>query len=241
MIAAALVLAAGRSTRIANVAGGGPKPLLELGGRTLLEWNLAWLAASGVRLAWINLHHRPEAVRTAVGDGSRWGLSVRYSHEEELLGTAGAWRRLGDQWDATSLVVYGDNLMRFDLESFLSTHVRSGTAATAALFDPARHLNTGIAGSRVEIARDRVIGFTEGSSSGRGLVAAGAYLLEPGVATDVPDGFVDFGRDVCPALAERGELAAHVLEEGAFCLGVDTPAAYLRAKALLREGKVPLA
>lgn len=237
---AALVLAAGKSTRIRDVTKGRPKPLLELGGRSLLEWNLLWLAKAGVRRIWINLHYRPERIRCAVGDGSRWGLEVHYSNEDSLLGTAGAWRRLSEHWETTSLVIYGDNLMRFDLERFVAAHARFGTAATVALFDPDVHVNTGIAGSRVQIANQRVTAFHEGARSSAGLVGAGAYLLEPSVEADVPDGFADFGRDVSPALARRGDLSAHLIEPSGFCLGADTPASYRRAQELIRSRSVAL-
>jgi hypothetical protein len=62
----ALVLAAGRSTRIEPVSGGRPKPLLEVGGRSLLEWNLRWLTDAGIGPVWVNLHYRGDEVRSAV-------------------------------------------------------------------------------------------------------------------------------------------------------------------------------
>lgn len=237
----ALVLAAGQGTRIAPLTGGRPKPLLELAGRSILGWNLSWLAAAGVETVWINVHTGGDEVRAVVGDGSDWGVAVRYSPEPELLGTAGAWGRLRDEWTSTSLVVYGDNLMRFSLDDFVATHRGAGVAATAALFDPTRHANTGMAGGRALVRDGRVTAFVEGGAGGEGFVNAGAYLLEPSVAQRVPAGFSDFGTDVLPELVADGELASHLLEEGAFCLGVDTPAALRVAEELLRTGKVTLA
>src|SRR5690606_14186574 len=117
-----LVLAAGRSTRISPVTNGLPKPLLELGGTSLLGWNLSWLRSHGIEEIWINLHHTAERIRAAIGDGAAFGVRVEYAHEPELLGTAGAWRALADRWQDTSLVVYGDNFMRFDLDRLLETH-----------------------------------------------------------------------------------------------------------------------
>jgi NDP-sugar pyrophosphorylase family protein len=55
----AVVLAAGKSTRIASIADGLPKPLLEIGGEAVLMRNLRWLAESGIEQVWINLHYRP--------------------------------------------------------------------------------------------------------------------------------------------------------------------------------------
>ena len=70
----ALVLAAGRSTRIAGELEGRSKLLIDLGGETVLERNLRWIADAGVTDVWINLHYRPDDIRSLIGDGSRMGL-----------------------------------------------------------------------------------------------------------------------------------------------------------------------
>lgn len=277
----ALVLAAGRSTRIAAVAAGRPKPLLDVAGRSLLEWSLRWLASHGVGRVWINLHHEADAIRAAIGSGDWLGLDIRYSPESTLLGTAGAWRRLHPAWPSTSLVVYGDNLMRFDLERLLHAHRENGTRMTVALFDPARHAHTAACGGVARVADGRVTAFHEGigarvdndqagvfhegphprqdpawpsgslaqrrragvgaaSEPRTGLINAGVYALEPAVAEVIGEGYQDFGHDVLPRLAEQGWLGAHLIEPTGFCLGVDTPGRYARARAMVAGGVVAL-
>ncbi len=240
----ALILAAGKGTRVVPVSGGRPKPLLELHGKRLIEWNLEWLAVHGVRTAWVNLHHRPEEIRAALGDGGRYGLELRYAYEPTLLGTAGAWRNVAWEREGTWLVVYGDNVTRFDLGAFLVAHRGRGAAATIALFDPGRHRNTGIAGGHVAVDEDaRVVEFREGRPTRperREFVNAGVYALEPEARGYVAAGFQDFGRDVFPRLASAGRLFGHVLEDGGFCLGLDTPESYAAAQGLVEEGEVAL-
>jgi NDP-sugar pyrophosphorylase family protein len=238
MMPPALVLAAGKGTRIASVAGGVPKPLLEVAGRTLLGWNLVWLAESGVKEVWINLHHEADRIRGAVGEGVEHGLAVRYSYETVLLGTAGAWRELLPQWRGTSLIVYGDNLMRFDLERFLGEHRYSGVMVTAAVFDPGRHAHTGTGGGRARIEGGRIVEFVEGGAGSDLPINAGAYLLEPSAAAWIGEGFQDFGHDVLPALATAGRLRAHMIEESGFCLGLDTPERFAEAERLVATGVV---
>lgn len=244
MLGGVLVLAAGKSTRIASIAAGAPKPLLEFGGRSLIEWNLEWLVAAGVTEVWINLHYRPETIRAVLGDGSRYGVRIEYSYEPELLGTAGAWRRVAAGWGSTSLVLYGDNVQRFGLAGFLAAHRRSGAVATVALFDPARHRNTGIAGGHVVLGGDgRIIEFREGAPRRDGsgeYVNAGAYLLEPAVLAAIPEGFQDFGRDVFPRLLAGGGLHGYVIEDTGFCLGLDTPESFAEGRRLLEAGEVKL-
>jgi NDP-sugar pyrophosphorylase family protein len=236
--ARALVLAAGRSTRISPVTNGLPKPLLEIGGTSLLGWNLSWLRSHGIEEIRINLHHRAERIRAAIGDGAAFGVRVRYAYEPELLGTAGAWRALAHEWRGTWFVVYGDNFMRFDLAALLATHRDSGSGATMAVFDPTVHACTGGAGGRARIVDGRVIAFEEDGSVGDAPINAGVYALEPEVAAVIPSGFQDFGRDVLPRLAAAGSLAAHMLEPGGFCLGLDTPERYELAQQLFAGGEV---
>ncbi|MGH7517730.1 MAG: nucleotidyltransferase family protein [Gemmatimonadales bacterium] len=240
-ISGVLVLAAGKSSRIAEVAGGAPKPLLPIAGKPVLGRNLEWLAEEGVTSVWINLHHRADAIREAIGDGRRFNVAVRYSEEPQILGTAGAWKRLEQHWSGTSLVVYGDNLLRFDLTRFQAAHRASGLLGTLALFDPARHLNTGIAGGHVELDGPRVRRFVEGprpSQGGPHYVNAGVYLLEPQMRAAVGPGFQDFGRDVFPALVATGQLAGYVLEPEGYCLGIDTPASLATARELVEHSRV---
>ncbi|HEX7120558.1 MAG TPA: nucleotidyltransferase family protein [Longimicrobiales bacterium] len=244
MNAGVLVLAAGKGTRIAAVSGGLPKPLLELRGKRLIEWNLEWLAAHGVRSAWVNLHHGAEDIRRALGDGARYGMTLRYAYEPMLLGTAGAWRNVAAAREGTWLVVYGDNVTRFDLWAFLGVHRDRRAAATIALFDPFRHRHTGIAGGHVVLDGEaRVVEFLEGEPprpGRRAYVNAGVYLLEPEALAGVGPGFQDFGRDVFPRLAPAGGVFGHVMEESGFCLGLDTPEGYAVAQGLVAEGEVAL-
>jgi len=241
VISRVLILAAGKSTRITPLSGGTPKPLLPVAGKPIVGHTLEWLAGYGIPSAWMNLHYQPDVIRQALGDGAAFGLKLSYSYESEILGTAGAWKQLLAQWTVTSLVVYGDNLMRFDLAAFLAAHRASLAPATVALFDPARHCNTGIAGGRVTLGSDgKIRAFVEGADAGQGLVNTGAYLLEPEVGEVIGPGFQDFARDVFPGMARAGRLAGHRLEDGAFCLGLDTPESFRRAEELVHAEAVRL-
>lgn len=228
----ALVLAAGKGSRLGDAAGGMPKPLTDLGGITPLEHSLRWLVAYGVDHIWINVHAHADTVRQRIGSVFQ-GVAVSYSFEPELLGTAGAWKKLAPEWTETSLVIYGDNFMHFDLERLVAEHRRANVMATIGVYDPATHANTGPGGGRVELDGGRITRFVEGGPEG--LINAGAYALEPSVLDAVGDGFVDFGHDVLPRLAERRELAAYMLEEGAFCMGVDTPERLVIARRIIAE------
>ena len=90
MIRAAMIFAAGRGERMRPLSDATPKPLLRVGGKMLIEHHLEKLAAIGVSDVVINTSHLAEQFPAALGDGSRWGVRVRYSYEgEKPLETGG--------------------------------------------------------------------------------------------------------------------------------------------------------
>ncbi|WP_026186174.1 N-acetylmuramate alpha-1-phosphate uridylyltransferase MurU [Thioalkalivibrio thiocyanodenitrificans] len=105
----AMILAAGRGERMRPLTDHTPKPLLMAGGRPLIEHHLLRLAAAGYRDVVINLAHLGGQIREHLGDGSRFGLAIRYSPEDRALETGGGIRRalplLGDE---PFLVINGD-------------------------------------------------------------------------------------------------------------------------------------
>ena len=132
----ALVLAAGAGSRLRHYTADRPKPLLEIFGEPILGYNLAMLAAAGFDDVAINLHTFADAVRTYVGDGSRWGLRVTYSEETELRGTAGALVPLVQAFAGeTFAIVFGDNLDELDLADMLARHRERDVLATIAVWD----------------------------------------------------------------------------------------------------------
>ena len=112
----ALVFAAGKGERMRPLTEHTPKPLLKAGGKSLVEWHLEKLAAIGVSDVVLNISWLAECFEPALGDGSRWGLRLHYSHEgREPLETGGgmlhALRLLGD---APFMAVNGDIWSDFD-------------------------------------------------------------------------------------------------------------------------------
>lgn len=90
----AVILAAGKGTRLLPLTLTTPKPLLKAGGRCLLDYLLERTATAGVSEVLVNVHHLASQVQDYVGDGSRWGLKVHWFVEPELLDTGGALRNM---------------------------------------------------------------------------------------------------------------------------------------------------
>ncbi len=116
MIRSALILAAGRGQRMRPLSEATPKPLLRAAGKRLIEHHLEKLAAAGVREVVINTSYLAAQFPAALGDGARWGLAIRYSHEgAEPLETGGGLKRALPLLGARSfIVVSADVVSDFD-------------------------------------------------------------------------------------------------------------------------------
>ena len=126
----ALILAAGKGTRLKHLTADKPKPMLEIGGEPLLAHHVRRLRAAGVQEIAINLHHAAGVITDYFGDGSRYGVRIEYSYEPELLGTAGAAKKLAAFLDESFYVIYGDVFNNVDLPSTGGVSRRSQTGAT---------------------------------------------------------------------------------------------------------------
>jgi NDP-sugar pyrophosphorylase family protein len=238
----AILLATGKSSRIALLSRGLPKPLIRVAETPIIIRNLRWLKSQGITEVFINLHFKPQEIRTAVGDGSAFGLAVQYVEESEILGTAGAVRNIAANWTEIFAVVYGDSLISTDLRRLAEVHQLSGGIITIGLFDRRIHPHTGIGGGRVRIDNaGHIEAFMEGAGDEFStLVNAGIYLMAPSAVHQIPPRcFFDFGRDLFPAMLDANLHLQGELITG-YCLGLDTPESYHQALAIVGEGKVIL-
>lgn len=224
MITTAVVLSAGLGTRLRPLTDTTPKVLLPVAGEPLLFHTLRLLAGAGVKRAGINLHHLGDVVREAVGDGRKFGLEVVYSEEPELLGSAGAVRKLAPAIDGRFAILYGDVLTDLDLgrlERFHEAHEAVMTLALTHAEDPTR---CGV----VEIDDSgRVLSFAEKPRAARpdADTSAAVYVCEPEVLSSIGDGFSDFGSDVIPSLIESGE-PVYGMRTNAYFQDIGTPEGY---------------
>ncbi len=132
----AMILAAGLGTRLCPLTNTTPKPLLPVGGRPILIYNLMLLKRHGITEVIINLHHLSEQIVQAVGDGGRFGMRVAYSHEPVLQGTGGGIKQAEPFLrGGPFLVLNGDTLSACDLTGLLAAHRHAKALATLALRD----------------------------------------------------------------------------------------------------------
>jgi NDP-sugar pyrophosphorylase family protein len=201
----AMLLAAGEGSRLRPLTSNRSKCMVEVGGKPVLERNIEWLRQYGVRELVINLHHAADSVTGYFGDGSRFGVRISYSLEPELLGTAGAVRKVAERFSGPFFVWYGDNLSTCRLDQLWEFHTASGGLVTIALHEREDPTSSGIADLD---EHGRITRFMEKPRPHEVFshwVNAGIFVAEPEVVGTIPaSGRADFSRDVFPALLERG-------------------------------------
>ena len=233
----AIVLCAGRGTRLGELTRDCPKPLLPLCGEPLLAHTLRHLAASGFREVGINLHHLGERIAARIGDGAAYGVRVQYAREARLQGTAGALHGFAD-WLAggDALVLYGDLLLDQDLAALVDVHRKQRADATLLL-----HRRSG-SNSFVELdPAGRIRAFVERpderrrSQLGDAWVNSGVQILSPGLIAELPPGPSDLPRDV---FAPRcGELRLFGVPLAGYRCAIDSPERLSEAERALASGR----
>jgi len=175
----AMVLTAGVGSRLRPLSLLCAKPALPVAGVPLVGRILRWLSASGVRSTVLNLHHLPATITAAVGDGSGFGVPVRYSWERAILGSAGGPARALSLLDADQFfVVNGDTLTDVNLAALAGDHQRSGAQVTLALVpnpDPLHYGSVTVDGD------GRVTGFTPRGPANTGLHFIGVQAVNADV------------------------------------------------------------
>ena len=165
-----MILAAGRGTRLRPLTDAIPKAMVPFAGKPLLEYIVRLLARHGFDDLVINLHHLPHVIADYFGDGRAWGVSITYSLEDDLLGTAGAARQVADFFDGPFLMYYGDNLTNFDLGELWQTHQREGEIASIGLLWMDDPTTRGIVGLDAHHRIDRFVEKTAARPSIRQLL-----------------------------------------------------------------------
>ena len=195
----AVLLAAGKGERLGKVTETIPKPMLSILGKPVITHNIEMCRRFGITDIYINLHHLPEIIMEYLGDGRRFGVTITYSYEETILGTAGAVKNMAEKLgDDRFFVIYADHYSNYDLGIIYNRHDNESADMSIALFQ----LEVTSASGVVLLNEDGWIHkFVEKPKRGTidsHWVNAGIYLMESELLDLIPDGFSDFGTDIIP-------------------------------------------
>ncbi|QQS42053.1 MAG: NDP-sugar synthase [Acidobacteriota bacterium] len=212
----AMILAAGYGTRLFPLTIDRTKPAIPLLGKPLVGYVAEYLARFGIKDVIVNLHHQPESVKRALGDGSDFGVKIHYTLElPKILGTAGALDNAREHLeDDTFLIINGKIVTDIDISAAIEAHRSSGALATMVL----KENSAREAFSEVYVEGSRITGFGDfPDPNGTGnapLMFTGIHILEPRVFDYIPRGVYS---DIVPTFynpaIRKGELiGAHITD-----------------------------
>jgi NDP-sugar pyrophosphorylase family protein len=205
----AVILAGGKGTRLAPLTTVLPKPLMPLGEGPILDVLLRQLAVQGWREVTLAVGHMANLIRAYCGNGSRYGLKLRYLEEEEPLGTVGPLAFLPPAArQRPVLVMNGDLLTSLKFTDLVAAHVASGATASIAVQRRDVQMEFGVMDLGEQVGDSRQILNYREKPLLEATVSMGVYvfepeavdLIEPGLRLDLPE--------LVLRLLERGEKVA---------------------------------
>ncbi len=218
----AMILAAGFGTRLFPLTIDRTKPAIPFLGKPLVGYVAEYIAKFGFKDIIVNLHHQPESVKEALGDGSDFGVNITYTIEEpKILGTVGALDNAREYLETdTFLIINGKIITDIDISKAIETHKKSGAIATMVLKDNSKREKF----TEVFVENGCVTGFGEGfprplkeiqnpkSKIQNPLMFTGIHILEPRVFEYIPR---DVYSDIVPtfynpAIKNGEKIAAHI-------------------------------
>jgi len=215
-ITQAVILVGGEGTRLRPLTYEIPKPLIPVKGKPILEHLIKNLKKHGIEDIILAVGHLSDKLIAYFGHGDKWGISIRYVHENEKMGTAGPLKLAANMLKDRFIMLNGDVLSRLDIQDFSRFHKKHGGLATISLIAVADPTQYGV----VQMQGDKVIGFVEKPKDPpSNLINAGVYALDKRVLEYIPDGFSMMERDVFPKLAQEGKLFGYVYSGQWFDVG----------------------
>lgn len=227
----AVILAGGKGARLRPYTTVFPKPLMPIGDKPILEIIIRQLESQGFKEIILMVGHLGELIMAFFGDGSKFGVNIRYSKEEQPLGTVGGLGLIKDQLDDTFLLVNGDTLTTLNFPDFIDYHKRNGATATVALKERQVNIDFGV----VEINRSNnaVKGYTEKPSLDT-LVSMGVSALQPDVLEFIkPNEYLDFPNLIQNLIANGKNVKGYIFD--GYWLDIGRPDDYERANMEIEE------
>jgi len=235
-MAEAILLVGGFGTRLRPLTNHRPKPMLPIASLPVTEHQLAMAKRAGIKRIVLATSYMSEVFIPYFGDGSKWGMEIKYAVEKEPLGTGGAIRNAAKELSGDSQVVIfnGDVLSSHNLKGQLDLHINSGADVTLHLtpVEDARAY-----GCVPTDSEGRVTAFLEKMDNPiTNSINAGCYVFDKSVIDSIPENeVISVERETFPQLIEAGKKVMGFVEK-AYWLDIGTPNALLKGSRDLVTG-----
>ena len=235
----ALILAGGKGTRLRPLTVYTPKPIVPICNRPFLLYQIDTLRRAGITDITLSLSYQPNKIEHLLGDGSDYGVKLKYTVEPQPMGTAGAYKFAEDLIREPTVVFNGDILTDLDLKAVIREHNERKATATVVLTPVENPRDYGL----VETEKDgRIRRFLEKPGEDEitcNTMNAGTYILEPKVLDLIPAGEShSFEYGCFPGLLRRKEAFFAHIPARTYWIDIGTPARYLQAHHDLLANRV---
>ncbi len=226
-----VILAGGKGTRLRPYTVALPKPLVPVGDKPILEIIIRRLEKQGFKRIIITVNHQADIIMAYFGDGSKWGVEIEYSLEDEPLGTMGPLQLLKELPD-NFLVMNGDVLTDLDYAAFLEKHIESDKIFTISSYRRIQKNDYGV----LETDDGKLIGFKEKPEI-QFVVSMGVYAASKDILNYIPKGQF-FGFDALMLKLLQENIPVGVCEHTGYWLDIGRPDDYQQAVEDVENDKI---
>ncbi len=238
----ALILAGGKGTRLRPLTVYTPKPVVPVINRPFLHFQIDILRNAGVTDITLSLSYQPDKIEHILGDGSDFGVNLRYITEPSPMGTGGAYKFAADALRETTIVFNGDILTNLDVSKVIDFHQTKKADATLTLVPVEDVSRYGVCEIDEQQKITRFIEKPQGDELARltaNTINAGIYILEPSILDIIAaDANRSFEYDIFPDILGRELPFYGYVMNDQYWLDIGTPANYLLAHHDFLNGRI---
>ncbi len=200
----AMILAAGKGTRLRPLTLAIPKPMIPIGGRPVIRYIIDLLISEGVKHIMVNLHYKAEQIASYLRRITPYGAKIDYFIEPEPMGTAGAIKAVENFFDDTFIVIGGDIITNIKIGKIAKFHKQKKSLATIGLYHTKHVEQYGVV---VTNSQGKILEFQEKpkkEEAKSNWINTGIYIFEPDILKLIPKNkFYDFGLNLFPKLTKK--------------------------------------
>jgi len=222
----ALLLVGGLSTRMGDITKKVAKCMLDVNGKPFLYYQFENLKKYGITDIVLCVGHLKEEVENYFGNGSKFGVNIEYSKEEEKLGTAGPIRLAKDLIDGTFICMNGDAYVDVNFDELLKNHKNMATLTIKKIKDCSDY-------GTVELDGEKVVAFKEKEKKFNGFVNVGVYVLEPEMIDFIGEGEVSIEKEIFPEMVSKKLVGSY--EYGGPMIDIGVPERYEYFKKFVKD------
>jgi mannose-1-phosphate guanylyltransferase len=249
----AMILAAGKGTRVRPLTYELPKPMIPILGKPVMAYLIEHLAKHQVNEVMVNVSYLHEKIQNYFGDGHRFGIEIGYSFEGDIsngmiipspVGSAGGMRKIqdfGGFFDDTTIVICGDAIIDLDITAAVKEHRKKGALVSLVAKEVPMDKVSGY-GIVLTDADGKITSFQEKPSQAEArsnLASTGIYIFEPAALDLIPTGSTfDIGSDLFPLLVEKN-LPFYAINQAFNWIDIGVVSDYWEVMQQVMRGEVP--